>query len=154
MLIRSCFAGAACELSEALIVNPYQVGEAVDAFYLAIVLPAAEQHERMANLRLTVREFNVFKGVFDDKQERTRLTAGSPVPSRYASGGRSAAYVLSRGSRSERLMRIAAFARSTEHKEQALCRQGMHARWRCLSGDRVIRPPEIMRFMNALVLKC
>ncbi|MEO8158440.1 MAG: hypothetical protein ABI648_11645 [Betaproteobacteria bacterium] len=87
VLIRSRFAGAARELSEALIANSYHVGEAADVLYRAIALPVAEQRERMANLRLTVREFSVFKGVLDDKQERTRLTAGSLVPSRYGRGG-------------------------------------------------------------------
>lgn len=61
VLILSRFAGAARELSEALIVNPYHVEETADALHQAANMPAAEQRERMASLRSTVREFNVFR---------------------------------------------------------------------------------------------
>ena len=61
VLILSRFAGAARELREALIVNPYHVEETADAIFCAITMPAAEQRERMASLRMTVREFNVFR---------------------------------------------------------------------------------------------
>ena len=61
VLILSRFAGAARELTEALIVNPYHVEECADALYQALQMPEAEQRERMANLRLTVRESNVYR---------------------------------------------------------------------------------------------
>jgi trehalose 6-phosphate synthase len=61
VLILSRFAGAARELSEALIVNPYHVEETADAMNRAATMPAAEQRERMASLRATVHEFNVFR---------------------------------------------------------------------------------------------
>lgn len=61
VLILSRFAGAARELSEALIVNPYHVEETADALHRAATMPAAEQRERMASLRSTVRESNVFR---------------------------------------------------------------------------------------------
>ncbi len=61
VLILSRFAGAAREMPEALIVNPYHVEETADALLRAITMPAAEQHERMASLRMTVREFNVYR---------------------------------------------------------------------------------------------
>jgi trehalose 6-phosphate synthase len=61
VLILSRFAGAARELSEALIVNPYHVEETADALHQAAQMPAAEQRERMASLRSTVREFNVYR---------------------------------------------------------------------------------------------
>jgi trehalose 6-phosphate synthase len=61
VLILSRFAGAARELAEALIVNPYHVEETADALHRAATMPAAEQRERMASLRSTVREFNVFR---------------------------------------------------------------------------------------------
>lgn len=61
VLILSRFAGAARELTEALIVNPYHVEESADALYLALTMPDAEQRERMGSLRMTVREFNVFR---------------------------------------------------------------------------------------------
>jgi trehalose 6-phosphate synthase len=61
VLILSRFAGAAREMPEALIVNPYHVEETADALYRALTMPPAEQRERMASLRSTVREFNVFR---------------------------------------------------------------------------------------------
>jgi alpha,alpha-trehalose-phosphate synthase [UDP-forming] len=61
VLVLSRFAGAARELQEALIVNPYHVEETADALHRAAGMPAAEQRERMASLRSTVREFNVFR---------------------------------------------------------------------------------------------
>jgi trehalose 6-phosphate synthase len=61
VLVLSRFAGAARELAEALIVNPYHVEETADALHRAATMPAGEQRERMASLRSTVREFNVFR---------------------------------------------------------------------------------------------
>mgnify|MGYP000847490835 CR=1 FL=1 len=61
VLVLSRFAGAAREMTEALIVNPYHVEETADALLRAALMPAAEQRERMASLRSTVREFNVFR---------------------------------------------------------------------------------------------
>ena len=61
VLILSRFAGAARELTEALIVNPYHVEETADALHRAATMPAAEQRERMARLRMTVREYNVYR---------------------------------------------------------------------------------------------
>ncbi|HEY6088113.1 MAG TPA: trehalose-6-phosphate synthase [Burkholderiaceae bacterium] len=61
VLVLSRFAGAARELAEALIVNPYHVEETADALYRAATMPPAEQRERMSSLRGTVREFNVFR---------------------------------------------------------------------------------------------
>jgi trehalose 6-phosphate synthase len=61
VLVLSRFAGAARELAEALIVNPYHVEETADALHRAATMPEGEQRERMASLRSTVREFNVFR---------------------------------------------------------------------------------------------
>jgi trehalose-6-phosphate synthase len=61
VLILSRFAGAAREMPEALIVNPYHVEETADALHRAAQMPPAEQRERMASLRSTVREFNVYR---------------------------------------------------------------------------------------------
>ncbi len=61
VLILSRFAGAARELTEALIVNPYHVEESANALHRAATMPAAEQRERMGALRMTVREYNVYR---------------------------------------------------------------------------------------------
>ena len=61
VLVLSRFAGAAREMPEALVVNPYHVEETADALHQALTMPAAEQRERMASLRSTVHEFNVYR---------------------------------------------------------------------------------------------
>jgi trehalose-6-phosphate synthase len=61
VLILSCFAGAAREMTEALIVNPYDVEECAEALQQALTMSELEQRERMASLRMTVREFNVYR---------------------------------------------------------------------------------------------
>ncbi len=44
-----------------LIVNPYHVEECAAALQRALTMPEAEQRERMVSLRMTVREFNVYR---------------------------------------------------------------------------------------------
>ncbi|MFL6694384.1 MAG: trehalose-6-phosphate synthase, partial [Ramlibacter sp.] len=61
VLVLSSFAGAARDLPEALVVNPYHVEEVADAIHRALTMPELEQRERMADLRSTVRESNVFR---------------------------------------------------------------------------------------------
>ncbi|HWY73811.1 MAG TPA: trehalose-6-phosphate synthase [Burkholderiaceae bacterium] len=61
VLILSRFAGAAREMTEALMVNPYHVEECAAAIQRALTMPEPEQRERMASLRMTVREFNVYR---------------------------------------------------------------------------------------------
>jgi len=61
VLILSRFAGAAREMTEALIVNPYHVEECAAALQRALTMPEPEQRERMVSLRMTVREFNVYR---------------------------------------------------------------------------------------------
>ncbi|MBV8211200.1 MAG: trehalose-6-phosphate synthase [Burkholderiaceae bacterium] len=61
VLILSRFAGAAREMAEALIVNPYHVEECAAALQRALTMPEAEQRERMVSLRMTVQEFNVYR---------------------------------------------------------------------------------------------
>ena len=61
VLILSQFAGAARELHEALIVNPYHIEEVAEALHRALAMPPEEQRERMLSLRQLVREFNVYR---------------------------------------------------------------------------------------------
>src|SRR5207302_2336398 len=61
VLILSRFAGAAREMPEALVVNPYHVEDCAAQIQRALTMPEPEQRERMASLRMTVREFNVYR---------------------------------------------------------------------------------------------
>jgi trehalose 6-phosphate synthase len=60
-LILSQFTGAAHELYEALIVNPYDVEQTANALYRALTMPEYEQQERMRSMRAMVRDFNVYR---------------------------------------------------------------------------------------------
>lgn len=61
VLILSAFAGASRELSEALIVNPYDTHEMAEAIERALTMPAVEQQERMRLMRDLVRVRNVYR---------------------------------------------------------------------------------------------
>jgi trehalose 6-phosphate synthase len=61
VLVLSQFAGAARELTEALIVNPYDLDEASDALAAALEMPEREQTERMRSMRAFLAEFNVYR---------------------------------------------------------------------------------------------
>jgi trehalose 6-phosphate synthase len=61
VLVLSQFTGAARDLTEALIVNPYDLGQAGDALATALRMPADEQRERMRSMRRLVSEFNVYR---------------------------------------------------------------------------------------------
>ena len=61
VLMLSQFTGAARELPEALIVNPYDADQCAAALHLALTMPAEEQRDRMRLMRGLVAEFNVFR---------------------------------------------------------------------------------------------
>ena len=61
VLVLSQFTGAARELTEALIVNPYDIEEASSALAAAIAMPADEQAARMRAMRALVSEYNVYR---------------------------------------------------------------------------------------------
>jgi alpha,alpha-trehalose-phosphate synthase [UDP-forming] len=82
VLILSRFAGAARELTEALLVNPYHVEETADALFQALNMPAPEQRERMASLRGTVREFNVYRWAGRMLSDAARLRLRERVSNR------------------------------------------------------------------------
>ena len=61
VLVLSQFTGAANELHEALIVNPYHVEQTAEALYQGLVMPEYEQQERMRSMRAQVKDFNVYR---------------------------------------------------------------------------------------------
>ena len=61
VLMLSHFAGASRELSEALIINPYDAHATGEALNSALVMPEAEQHERMRLMRAYVSSRNVYR---------------------------------------------------------------------------------------------
>jgi trehalose 6-phosphate synthase len=61
VLVLSRFTGAARELTEALIVNPYDLDQASAALASALVMSSDEQRDRMRAMRSVVSEFNVYR---------------------------------------------------------------------------------------------
>jgi trehalose 6-phosphate synthase len=61
VLILSQFTGAARELSEALIVNPYDTEQCAAALRAALAMPPDEQRHRMRSMRSLIQEFNVYR---------------------------------------------------------------------------------------------
>jgi trehalose-6-phosphate synthase len=61
VLILSQFTGAARELHEALIINPYHIEQGAEALYRALTMPEIEQRERMRSMRTLVKDFNVYR---------------------------------------------------------------------------------------------
>jgi trehalose 6-phosphate synthase len=60
VLLLSCFAGASRQLTDALIVNPYDIDGVADVLLVALIMPPAEQRERMRAMRACVSAHNVF----------------------------------------------------------------------------------------------
>ncbi|GAB3580768.1 bifunctional alpha,alpha-trehalose-phosphate synthase (UDP-forming)/trehalose-phosphatase [Hymenobacter daeguensis] len=60
VLILSERAGAARELSDALIINPTDVNQLAEAMHEALVMPEDEQQQRMASMQALVKRYNVF----------------------------------------------------------------------------------------------
>ncbi len=61
VLILSRFTGAARELRDAILVNPYDLDETADAIRAALEMPPAERSGRMGRMRRYVREHNIYR---------------------------------------------------------------------------------------------
>jgi trehalose 6-phosphate synthase len=61
VLILSQFAGAACELRDALVVNPYDIEQIAESIRVAIEMPPDERRSRMRHMRRVIREHNVYR---------------------------------------------------------------------------------------------
>lgn len=61
VLILSQFTGAARELTDALIVNPYDYESFSDVILQALNMPEEEQEKRMRKMRTLVQEYNVYR---------------------------------------------------------------------------------------------
>ncbi|MEO7512022.1 MAG: trehalose-6-phosphate synthase [Gemmatimonadaceae bacterium] len=91
VLILSRFAGAAEELPEALIVNPYDLEEASEALERAAFMSSAEQADRMRQLRAVVAQNNVYRWagrmLFDAAQLRQRARRNVTLDEHHTPGG-------------------------------------------------------------------
>ncbi len=80
-LILSEFAGAARELSDAHIINPYDIEQFADAIRDAIEMDPAERRTRMEHMRRVVEEHNIYRWAagFLTELAATRATVAVPA---------------------------------------------------------------------------
>jgi len=84
VLVLSRFTGAARELAEALLVNPYDIEESSAALAAALSMPEGEQEERMFSLRTLVSDFNVYRWAGRMLLDATRLRTRDRLTTRLA----------------------------------------------------------------------
>ena len=65
VLVLSRFTGAARELRDALVVNPYDIDQTADAIRMALVMDPEEKKERMQRMRKLIREQNIYRWAGD-----------------------------------------------------------------------------------------
>lgn len=63
VLVLSEFAGAASELAEALMINPFDIERSAETFHRALSMPDDERHARMRGLRRRVLSYDVHQWV-------------------------------------------------------------------------------------------
>ena len=73
VLILSRFTGAARELTEALLINPYATDEFAESIKKAIEMPVEQKKTRMRKLRQVVAENNIYRWAGDIISELTNL---------------------------------------------------------------------------------
>jgi trehalose 6-phosphate synthase len=78
VLILSTFAGASHELSDALLINPYDVQQLAEAIHRAIEMPEDQQSLRMQRMRQIVREHNVFRWAANLLSDLTEIRIDTP----------------------------------------------------------------------------
>jgi trehalose 6-phosphate synthase len=81
VLVLSRFTGAARELPDATLVNPFDVGKFAEALHLALTMPADEQRERMQRMRRQVIDHNIYRWAGMLLSEAVRLWTPPRWPS-------------------------------------------------------------------------
>lgn len=76
ILILSPFTGAARELTDALLVNPYAVDNFAETIKTALEMPRNERRQRMRKMREVVKERNIYKWATDIISELVRFELG------------------------------------------------------------------------------
>src|SRR5260370_15892086 len=88
VLVLSEFTGAARELTEALIVNPYDLEASSNALAVALTMPEDEQQDRMRSMRSILVQFNVYRWAGRMLVDAARLRNQERVAGRLAERGR------------------------------------------------------------------
>ncbi len=96
VLVLSRFTGAARELTEALIVNPYDLEEASKAIETGLEMSPDEQGDRMRAMRRFVGEWNIYRWAGRMLTDAARLRQGDRLAGRLGTGERPAVGAPSR----------------------------------------------------------
>ena len=82
VLVLSEFAGAAAELAEAIVVNPYDVDAVAETIRRSLQMPREERHRRMRPMRRRVIEHDVhaWAKTFIERLESPSVTEARPAP--------------------------------------------------------------------------
>jgi alpha,alpha-trehalose-phosphate synthase [UDP-forming] len=90
VLILSRFAGAAEELTDALLVNPFSVDEMASAISRALTMPRTESRKRMRRMRTSVAENTIYAWAAKILTTLMKIDASEPAeleaPARWAAG--------------------------------------------------------------------
>jgi trehalose 6-phosphate synthase len=84
VLVLSEFTGAARELTEALIVNPYDLESSSEALAAALIMPEEEQRDRMRSMRALLVQYNVYRWAGTMLVDAARLRNQERVAGRLA----------------------------------------------------------------------
>ena len=88
VLVLSKFTGAARELPDALLVNPFDVDGMADALHAALTMPALDQERRMRRMRSQVEDRNIYRWagmlLSEAAQRVPEPEAGEPVTDEWA----------------------------------------------------------------------
>lgn len=80
VLALSSFAGAARELTDAVIVNPFDVDALADGLHAVLTMPPEEQQRRMRRMRAQVRDNNIYRWAGTLLSEACKLVEDVPPP--------------------------------------------------------------------------
>ncbi len=80
VLVLSTFAGASNELPDALPINPYDVQQLAAAIHQALEMTEEEQGLRMARMRKTIHEHNVYRWAANLLSDLTEIRITAPEP--------------------------------------------------------------------------
>lgn len=78
VLILSTFAGAARQLPDALLVNPYDVEQVASAIHRSLEMSEEEQTERMHRMRESIREHNIYRWAASLLSDLTDIRIDTP----------------------------------------------------------------------------
>jgi len=81
VLILSTFAGASRELTEAVLINPFDVNETAEAMEIAMRMGRDERRDRMSLMRRTVKENNVYRWAGRMLMDAARIRQRQSLPS-------------------------------------------------------------------------